>query len=80
MSIKKFYKINDLLIFGLIFSFYNDGYLFINFGDKILKIIFLIFLIFYTSKMIQFLKTMTSRIEKLFFIFFLLLIISDLIH
>lgn len=74
------YVMLDMLIFILVFSFFNDNFLVELIGENILKIIFLLFLVFCGHIMIKNIRNMNLLQDKLFFIFFIALLIIFLIH
>jgi len=79
--LKRFYfYMNDLIIFILIFSFFNDNFLVDIFGGNILKIIFLIFLVTNFHILIKNLYSMHSLIDKIFFVLLVSLLIIFLIQ
>ena len=67
--------LNDILIFILIFSFFNDNFSVELLGDAILKILFLLFVVFNGHTILRNIKKMTLLHDKLFFIFFIALLI-----
>lgn len=72
--------LNDMLIFLLIFSFFNDNFSVEHLGENILKILFLLFVIFNAHAVLKNIKKMNLLHDKLFFVFFILFLIVSLIQ
>lgn len=72
--------LNDIVIFLLVFSIFNDDFLVLHFGENILKIIFILFIMFNTKAMLTNFKSMHLSQDKIFFTFFIMLIIVSLIR
>lgn len=72
--------LNDILVFTLIVSIFNDGFLVEHFGENILKIIFILFLIFNVKVILKNIKSMYLSQDKMFFLFFIFLLISFMIR
>ena len=72
--------LNDMLVFVFIFSFFNDGFVTDNFGDKSLKVLFALFTIANMPKMFNDLKKMTLNHDKYFFLFITTLFVVFLLQ
>lgn len=73
-------KMNDILIFILVFTFFNDNFTVNILGENVLKIVFILFIVFNFHIMVRNIRNMNLLHDKLFFIFFTTLLIFFLIH
>lgn len=72
--------LNDILIYVLIFSFFNDNFSVELLGEDVLKIIFFLFIMFNGHTILKNIKKMTLLQDKLFFIFIISFLIIFLLQ